>query len=99
MILVLDPWERYEIPAAVHDLLYRVQKASRASADSFFRELMLYQGVPFVPRNLIYLAVRVFGHRAWQENRAQGILGSYQAEQQIAELDFAGEQSDIGGLA
>lgn len=84
LVSLLDPWERHEQPAAVHDLLYGIQLASRFQADAFFRELMQDAGVPWVPRLLIYAAVRVGGGKAWRQNREQGLVGGYRADQQLA---------------
>lgn len=69
LVYLLDPWSRFEPAAAVHDLLYRIQLAGRLQADNFFRELMLYAGVPTLARLVLYGGVRAFGRPAWQENR------------------------------
>lgn len=71
VIHVLDPWARFEPAAAVHDLLYRIQKASRYQADAFFRELMLDAGVPHIPRVILYRSVRIFGGEAWRQNAVE----------------------------
>lgn len=83
-IRTLDPWERYEIPAAIHDLLYSVQKSSRFSADALFRDLMASCGVPMPARLSIYYAVRLFGGKAWKENQDALRRAGFEAQQRVA---------------
>lgn len=81
IIAFLDPWARYEYPAAVHDLLYRTQKTSREEADLVFRILMKERGVPTPCRMLIYWAVRLFGRSAWNKKSLEVVTDAYQITQ------------------
>lgn len=96
LILLFDPWERYEPPAAVHDLLYSLRLDSRFSADAFFYELMKDRGVPIIARLLIYYAVRLFGWMHWKDVDAAEM--HYQRSQQtLAAAHF--EPEALEGLA
>lgn len=54
----------------VHDGLYRTQEGSRGVADAVCREIMEIDGVRWLPRQLIYFLLRLFGWRAWNKNTA-----------------------------
>ncbi|MGE4194708.1 MAG: DUF1353 domain-containing protein [Pseudodesulfovibrio sp.] len=56
--------------ATVHDYLYDQQTLPRPVADSLFLAIMRSDGMPWFKRTACYLAVRLFGGRAWsQEER------------------------------
>ena len=52
----------------VHDFLYWTQDEDRDFADWAFKAIMRNDGVPFVRCWVMYLAVRLFGQRAWDAN-------------------------------
>ncbi len=54
--------------ALFHDAAYRVQFCSRSTADQIFRAIMEHDCVPWWRRELIYVAVRLFGWIAWKDN-------------------------------
>lgn len=54
--------------ATIHDHLYDGRLASRAVADSIFLEIMQFDCMPWLKRWAAYLAVRIFGGRAWRGN-------------------------------
>lgn len=66
---IYPPMGKYTEAAVVHDYLYRYgnstilygKRATRASADRLFRDLMKSEGVGFFTRNLFYYAIRVGG--------------------------------------
>lgn len=47
--------------AVIHDFLYTAGETSRATADAVLREAMAVSGVPEWRRQVMYLAVRLFG--------------------------------------
>jgi len=56
-------------PAAViHDHLYGNRIGTRKRADDIFLEAMKSLGVPWLRRNLFYLAVRAFGGFQWRDD-------------------------------
>ena len=68
-------WAWYLIPrtdariwraATVHDWLYARQIIERAVADGHFLAIMKQDKMPSLKRWLAYLAVRMFGGRAWR---------------------------------
>lgn len=60
---VLSPFGDYFEAAVIHDYLYSVHntKFTRGQADLIFKEAMYNVGVPWYRREVIYLAVRMFG--------------------------------------
>jgi hypothetical protein len=50
----------------MHDFLYRSSGYSRAFADEAFRRLMEWEGIPQSRRTVAYIAVRIFGGRAYR---------------------------------
>lgn len=62
---IFSPFDQYKIQAAVvHDWLYSPQSLStftRKHCDQIFLQAMMDSGVPFVTRQIIYYAVRMFG--------------------------------------
>lgn len=64
---VLPPTGHYGKAAVVHDYLYRTKDAaSKEIADAIFLEAMAALGVGFWTRYTMYLAVRLFGGRAYK---------------------------------
>ncbi len=59
----------YKKSAVIHDWLYWQQKYSRATADKIFYDAMYLGDIPKYKRKLMYWAVRVFGYKAWNENK------------------------------
>lgn len=47
--------------AVLHDYLYRTKRTSRKNADWLFFTIMREDGVGFIKRSLMWLAVRLFG--------------------------------------
>ena len=62
---ILPPTGKYGKAAVIHDYLYRTALASRAMADAIFLEAMGVLGVALWKRWAMYLAVRLFGWRAY----------------------------------
>lgn len=67
---------KYDRAAVLHDAAYELQlrdvtgkffPATKAEADRLFREAMQADGVDRVTRNLMYVAVRVFGRGQFQQ--------------------------------
>lgn len=52
-----------------HDQLFRAQVTSRRYADFFMFHLMAQRGVPWYVRYPVWLAVRLFGGKAWQKHK------------------------------
>ena len=55
--------------ALIHDFLYAAQIVDREVADAIFLSVMRHDGVGFLPRTAMYLAVRIWGVTAWEENQ------------------------------
>lgn len=71
---VLPPTGKYGKAAVIHDFLYRTEAgATRAQADAVFLEAMSDLGVGFLKRYAMYLAVRLFGSRAYLKRIHEGI--------------------------
>jgi Protein of unknown function (DUF1353) len=60
---------KYAFAAIVHDYLYWEQNVSRENADYIFKALMIDFKVSESSIIAIYNAVRLFGGRAWDENK------------------------------
>lgn len=56
------PWAR---AALYHDEAYRAQRMTRRQADTFFIDMMEQDGVGFLSRHCLWLAVRCFGWIYW----------------------------------
>jgi hypothetical protein len=67
--LVGGPWGRHGNAAVIHDCGYWQQERTRSEYDRLFLEGMRHLRVGRVRSRLMYLAVRVFGWRAWRDNR------------------------------
>lgn len=66
----LSPHGRGYIRAAVvHDWMYRTQKVTRKQADDYFSEGMAECDTPRWQDAVIYWSVRLFGEKAWEENK------------------------------
>lgn len=63
---LFPPTGRYGKAAVIHDYLYRGSGVARIDADNVFREAMEVLQVPWLTRQLVYRAVRVFGRWAYQ---------------------------------
>ncbi len=63
---ILPPWGKYGKAAVLHDYLYRTKLVSRKKADEIFLLSMKVLKVSFCKRYLMYLAVRIFGKKAWE---------------------------------
>jgi len=66
---ILPPFGRYGKAALLHDYFYRTQIIPRKEADKIFLEAMLMMGVPAWKAYIMYWAVRLFGWKAWLENK------------------------------
>ena len=53
----------------VHDALYREQRVTRRYADFMLLMLIEKRGVPMYVRYPVWLAVRLFGGKAWENNK------------------------------
>jgi len=69
---ILPPWGKYSEAAVVHDFLYSIGSMTRLLADKEFKYLMMRIGVSWWKRNVMYLAVRMFGYIAWKMHRSGG---------------------------
>ena len=67
---LVPPFGRYSMAAVVHDFLYAQggREADRCQADWAFYHLMVALGVRPWRRVLMFLAVRLFGWRAFRYN-------------------------------
>lgn len=62
------PWGKHGHAAVVHDAGYYLQRRPRADYDTIFLEAMTVLEVNLFKRQVMYRAVRWFGHRAWSSN-------------------------------
>lgn len=62
-----------------HDWIYRVQPESwkRKEADKLFLSFLVMFGIPVWRANLAYIAVRLFGGKAWKENAVLAAIDAY----------------------
>lgn len=65
---VFPPIGRYAKAAVLHDYIYRTPSAgfTRAQADEMFRLQMKSDGVGQPKRDILFLAVRIFGASSWK---------------------------------
>jgi len=61
------PWGRYGKAAVIHDCCYRKGLFTRKRSDKIFFEAMKVLKVPYWKRRLMYIAVRLFGRKAYKE--------------------------------
>lgn len=66
--IVLPPIGPHNKAAVLHDRFYRTQEISRREADGIFRRIMKESGLGTFARWSMWLGVRLFGWRAWNEN-------------------------------
>ncbi len=64
----LSPTDANKRAALLHDVLYQEQQVDRVIADALFVSVLKADGVNFFVRWGMYLAVRIFGERAWAQN-------------------------------
>ena len=70
--VVFPPTDSTAAAAGVaHDFIYRIQPEgwSRKDADRMFLAFLIENGASYFAANAAYLAVRLFGRIAWNENR------------------------------
>jgi hypothetical protein len=72
---LLPPWGTYGPAAIVHDYLYATQTATKENADLVLHEAMAASGVDHAVAEIIYKAVELFGHAAWERDLAQAAAG------------------------
>ena len=72
---LFPPWGVYGEAAILHDWLYWHQGKSKPDADAIFLEAMTALGVQRWKRTCLYLAVRLFGRSAWDNNALIGSQG------------------------
>jgi hypothetical protein len=72
---LLGPTGPYGMPAIVHDFLYWSQACSKDQADRLFRLSMEDSQVSSPLRWALFVAVHVFGGRAWRTNRTDRAAG------------------------
>ncbi len=65
---ILSPYGEYFPAALIHDFLYSSRRTviTRATADAIFLEGMEVVGVPWLKRQTIYRAVRLFGGSSYR---------------------------------
>jgi len=68
---ILPPYGRYGKAAVLHDYLYRSGAAERKEADLIFKEAMEVLGVAKWKKELLYLGVRLFGAKRYQQFRKE----------------------------
>jgi len=64
---VFPPWGRYGKAAVLHDYLYQTAMFDRKTCDLIFKEAMDVLGVGKIKRELMYLAVRLFGKKHYNK--------------------------------
>jgi len=60
---------RYSRAALFHDYAYRKQEIGRFHADSIFWRMLENDGVPRWQRFAFFVALRLFGNKAWEKNK------------------------------
>ena len=63
---------RYLAEAVCHDWLYHTGKLGRAEADKWFYNAIRGKKRFWLRSKLVYIAVRLFGHVAWNKHRKGG---------------------------
>ena len=66
--VILPPDGLYTQSAVLHDFLYATQILTRKESDDIFLDGMKILGVPFLVRQTIYRAVRMFGWIPWRNH-------------------------------
>ena len=65
---IFPPWDKYGKAAVLHDYLYSTKLFPRKTCDKIFKEAMTVLKVPKWKRELMYLAVRLFGKSHYDKN-------------------------------
>ena len=71
LLFLFPPYGSHQRAALWHDALYTYQQCDREIADAIFASIMRADKVPGWRRWLMYLAVRMFGGRAWDKKQAR----------------------------
>lgn len=64
---IIGPRGKFSKAAVIHDFCYRTKWRTRAESDNLFLECMVYLGVRWTRRNIMYGAVRSFGWAVWRK--------------------------------
>jgi len=67
---IFPPWDKYGKAAVIHDYIYKTERFSRFLCDSIFFEAMTVLKVPTWKKELMYLAVRLFGAKHYGKKGA-----------------------------
>lgn len=92
LMALAPPSGAHQRAAFFHDALYRFQVCTRTTADAVFDSVMEADGVPAWRRKLLYLAVRLFGGRAWRANALE-VDAARQAL--LAQAQHSGKRIDL----
>ena len=57
----------YVVASLIHDGLYASQKLSKKVSDKIFLDIMKQSNVGYIKRTSMYLAVKLFGGKAWDK--------------------------------
>ena len=57
----------YVVASLIHDGLYASQKVSKKVSDKIFLDVMKQSNVGYIKRTSMYLAVKLFGGKAWDK--------------------------------
>ena len=58
----------YVVASLIHDGLYASQKVSKSVSDKIFLDIMKQSNVGYIKRTSMYLAVKLFGGKAWKKS-------------------------------
>ena len=58
----------YVVASLIHDGLYASQKLSKNLSDKIFLDIMKQSNVGYIKRTSMYLAVKLFGGKAWKKS-------------------------------
>ena len=58
----------YVVASLIHDGLYASQKVSKSVSDKIFLDVMKQSSVGYLKRTSMYLAVKLFGSKAWNKS-------------------------------
>ena len=67
LFCLVSPYD-IALPGIVHDLLYRRQETTRRYADFVLFNTLEILGSPWYVRYPVWIAVRLFGKKAWEHN-------------------------------
>lgn len=65
---IADPWD-YPEEGAAHDYLYFTGRFPKYISDLVYRAALEYSGASYYQRQKRYLAVKMFGWKAWNKHR------------------------------